>query len=65
MIENANLTQGIQVDGPRLYVSTSGEVLRYAYDPAVRRVSGEPETVVDGIPPDGGTFVHIHTTFLR
>ncbi|EKM48709.1 uncharacterized protein PHACADRAFT_108421 [Phanerochaete carnosa HHB-10118-sp] len=53
VLQNANLTQGIQVDGARLYVSTSGEVLRFAYDTAARRVTGEPEVIVDGVPPDG------------
>lgn len=53
VLANAALTQGIQVDGARLYVSTSGAVLRYAYDAATRTVSGTPTVVVDGIPPDG------------
>ncbi|GJE86242.1 soluble quino protein glucose dehydrogenase [Phanerochaete sordida] len=53
VLADAGLTQGIQVDGPRLYVSTAGEVLRFAYDEATRQVSGEPVTIVDGIPPDG------------
>lgn len=54
VIENANFTQGIQIDGNALYVSTSGQVLRYAYDASARAVSGSPVIIVDGIPPDGG-----------
>lgn len=56
VLPNAALTQGIQVDGGRglLYVSTSGEVLRYQYNSTTRTVSGEAEVIVNNIPPDGG-----------
>ncbi|EIN09066.1 soluble quino protein glucose dehydrogenase, partial [Punctularia strigosozonata HHB-11173 SS5] len=53
VIANTSFTQGIAVDGPKLYVSTSGAVLRYVYDTSTRTVNGFPEVVVDGIPPDG------------
>ena len=60
VIANSGFTQGIQVHGSALYVSTSGQVLRYAYDASSRTVSGSPVVIVDGIPPDGGmhTFNH-------
>lgn len=54
VVANANLTQGIQVHGTDLYVSTPGEVLRYAYDATTRTVAGVPVVIVTGIPPDGG-----------
>lgn len=53
---NADLTQGIQVFEDALYVSTSGEVLRYVYNATGRTVSGGPVVLVNGIPPDGGAF---------
>lgn len=56
VIPNAGFTQGIQVDGAALYVSTSGQVLRYAYDAATRTISGSPVVIIDGIPPDGGEY---------
>ena len=56
VVQNANFTQGIQVDaaGGWLYVSTSGEVLKFAYDATSRQVHGTPQVIVNGIPPDGG-----------
>ncbi|KAI0348128.1 hypothetical protein BDW22DRAFT_1350278 [Trametopsis cervina] len=53
VVQNADLTQGIQVDGGSLYVSTAGEVLRYPYNPATRTSTGSPTTLISGIPPDG------------
>jgi hypothetical protein len=56
VVNNSALTQGIVVNGHDLYASTSGQVLRYAYDPQTRTVAeGAPTVVVSGIPPDGGT----------
>jgi glucose/arabinose dehydrogenase len=55
VVNNSAFTQGIQVVGTALYVSTSAQVLRYEYDAATRTVaSGAPVVVVSGIPPDGG-----------
>lgn len=54
VIPNANFTQGIQIHESALYVSTSGQVLRYVYDAQTRTVSGSPVIIIDGIPPDGG-----------
>ena len=62
VIQNINLTQGIQIDptGQWLYVSTSGEVLRFAYDASQRTVSGQPEVIISGIPPDGGQSANFY-----
>lgn len=57
VISNPNFTQGIQVDGSNLYVSTAGEVLLYNYDPAQKSVIGNPMTIINDIPPDGGSAV--------
>ncbi|PSS29672.1 hypothetical protein PHLCEN_2v2820 [Hermanssonia centrifuga] len=53
VVQNANFTQGLQVHENSLYVSTSGEVWRYVYDPLSRTVHGGPQVVINGIPPDG------------
>jgi glucose/arabinose dehydrogenase len=60
VVQNANLTQGIQVYQDALYVSTPGEVLKYTYDVHTRSVTGGPVTLITGIPPDGGTFHILH-----
>jgi len=49
-----NFTQGIQVDGDKLYVSTAGQLLKYDYVASAKAVTGGPAILVDGIPPDGG-----------
>lgn len=55
VIQNTLLTQGIQVDGRKLYVSTAGDVLLYDYNPNSKSVSlSVPVTLITGIPPDGG-----------
>lgn len=56
VVQNPNLTQGIQVNASSLYVSTSGEVLRYTYNAEGRNVSGTPVTLINNIPPNGGMF---------
>jgi hypothetical protein len=53
VISNPNFTQGIQIDGDILYVSTAADVLLYHYD-AVTKSVGVPSVVVSGLPPDGG-----------
>jgi glucose/arabinose dehydrogenase len=65
VLADANLTQGIAVDGPRLYVSTASAVLRYAYDASTRTVSGAPDVIVDGIPPNGGACISVIVNGLR
>lgn len=58
IIKNPNVTQGIQVDGNRLYVSTGKDVLVYAYDPATKSVISTvpPYPIIDGLPADGGSL---------
>lgn len=52
---NTALTQGIQVDGSNLYVSTAGAVLLYNYNPATKTVTSTTGiSIITGIPPDGG-----------
>ena len=57
VISNTGFTQGIQSHGNSLYVSTDSQVLRYAYNPTTRTVSGSPVVIVSGIPAGGGTLV--------
>ena len=54
VIAGAQFTQGIQSHGNFLYVSTDTQVLRYAYNPASRTISGSPVVIVSGIPAGGG-----------
>jgi glucose/arabinose dehydrogenase len=55
VVNDSALTQGIQVVGNSLYVSTSAEVHRYKYIASSRTVvPGVPDVLVNGIPPDGG-----------
>lgn len=49
-------THGLWLDGDRLYVGLEGRVVRYAYDADEDSLSNR-ETVLDGLPDDGG-----HTT---
>ncbi|GLB39996.1 putative pyrroloquinoline quinone binding [Lyophyllum shimeji] len=60
VIKNPDASYGIEVDGPRLYVSTGKDVLLYAYDASTTSiVSGfTPYPVVDGIPSDGEFSSH-------
>jgi hypothetical protein len=55
VISNPNFTQGIQVDGELLYVSTASDVLVYTYDAVLKSVkSNVPFPIITGLPPDGG-----------
>ncbi|KAJ7665631.1 hypothetical protein B0H17DRAFT_1210867 [Mycena rosella] len=58
VILNPNFTQGIQVDGHRLYVSTASAVLLYRYDALSKSVTGGPSVLVAGLPPDGDLTTH-------
>ncbi|KDR70731.1 hypothetical protein GALMADRAFT_230016 [Galerina marginata CBS 339.88] len=60
VIENAAFTQGIQVDGSNLYVSTAGDALLYRYDATSKSISTlvPPRSVVTGIPADGELTTH-------
>lgn len=61
VVKNPNLSQGIQVDGNRLFVSTGKEVLVYQYDASTKSVNSAipPYPIVDGLPADGGMSVTI------
>jgi hypothetical protein len=59
VIQNPNFTQGIQVQGRRLYASTASQALLFNYDPATKSVSDDPRVVVDGLPADGGEALSI------
>jgi hypothetical protein len=61
VIQNPNFTQGVQVDGKVLYVSTATDALVYQYDPSSRSIAGGVNgkpwwTAVSGIPGDGGAY---------
>ncbi|RDB18470.1 hypothetical protein Hypma_000295 [Hypsizygus marmoreus] len=61
VIKNPDFTQGIQVDGQVLYVSTATTVLVYKYDPITKSVSGassNPYVLIDGVPGDGELTTH-------
>ncbi|KAJ6601163.1 hypothetical protein DFH09DRAFT_1127031 [Mycena vulgaris] len=60
VISNPNFTQGIQVDGDFLYVSTASDVLVYGYDAVAKSTtgSGVPSVLVTGLPPDGDLTTH-------
>ncbi|KAF8636780.1 hypothetical protein AX16_010981 [Volvariella volvacea WC 439] len=59
VFEHTGLTQGIQVDGNKLYVTTATEALVYDYDPATKTVaSSPPYPTVTGIPGDGELTTH-------
>lgn len=58
VVNNPSLTQGIQVDGTSLYVSTASDAIVYRYDPVTLSVDTtlSPYPVVTGLPPDGGAL---------
>ncbi|KAF8590160.1 soluble quino protein glucose dehydrogenase [Ramaria rubella] len=58
VVPSVNFTQGIQVDGSQLYVSTPGEVLLFNYDATTKTVRGQPQTIINGLPPDGDLTTH-------
>jgi glucose/arabinose dehydrogenase len=54
VIANPNFTQGIQIDGDKLYLSTATDVQRYRYNATSRSVSGEGTVLVTDFPEGGG-----------
>ncbi|RDB18555.1 L-sorbosone dehydrogenase [Hypsizygus marmoreus] len=60
VIENPKLTQGIQVDGRNLYVSSGDSILVYEYDIATTSVDAThpPYTFVGGLPANGPVNTH-------
>ncbi|KAF9470836.1 soluble quino protein glucose dehydrogenase [Pholiota conissans] len=60
VIQNAGFTQGIQVDGDKLYVSTATNTFVYKYDAVSKSVASNvsPFSIVNGIPGDGELTTH-------
>jgi len=60
VISNPNFTQGIQITGDTLYVSTASDVLVYNYDASTKSVTngGVPRVLISGLPPDGDLTTH-------
>ncbi|KAF8186845.1 soluble quino protein glucose/sorbosone dehydrogenase [Mycena galopus ATCC 62051] len=60
VIINPNFTQGIQIDGDLLYVSTASDVLLYHYNSLNKSVSNNdtPDVLITGLPPDGDLTTH-------
>jgi glucose/arabinose dehydrogenase len=54
VVEGLDLPHGLAFQDGQLYVAETGRVLRFDYDPAARRVRGEPVVVVPDLPPRGG-----------
>lgn len=61
VIQNTGFTQGIQVDGDKLYVSTATDTFVYKYDVITKSVASNipPFSIVTGIPGDGGMYFYI------
>ncbi|KAJ7621516.1 hypothetical protein DFH06DRAFT_1105462 [Mycena polygramma] len=57
VVSNPNFTQGIQVDGDLLYVSTASELLVYTYNATQKSVNSSA-VLVTGIPSDGDLTTH-------
>jgi glucose/arabinose dehydrogenase len=53
VVEGLDLPHGLTFHRGALYVAETGRVLRFAYDPAARRVTGPPEVVVRDLPARG------------
>lgn len=58
VIQNPNFTQGVQVDGTQLYVSTATTTFVYKYDARTKSIASDvsPIPILTGIPGDGGTY---------
>ena len=54
ILQNPNFTQGIQVDGDRLYLSTASDALVYRYNASTRSVLDGGTVIVTGFPVGGG-----------
>jgi glucose/arabinose dehydrogenase len=53
VVEGLDLPHGLAFLDGRLYVAETGRVLRFDYDPATRRVRGDPAVVVPDLPARG------------
>ncbi|KAF9445452.1 hypothetical protein P691DRAFT_795557 [Macrolepiota fuliginosa MF-IS2] len=58
VVENKDVTHGIQFDGSTLYVSTASDVLLYSYDPTTKTVTGGGASLITGLPADGELTTH-------
>ncbi|KAF8159011.1 hypothetical protein BJ912DRAFT_1069728 [Pholiota molesta] len=60
VIQNTGFTQGIQVDGDKLYVSSATDTFVYRYDATTKSVASNipPFSIVTGIPGDGELTTH-------
>ncbi|KAJ7028394.1 soluble quino protein glucose/sorbosone dehydrogenase [Mycena alexandri] len=60
VITNPNFTQGIQLDGHLLYISTASDVHVYHYNSLNKSVSNSdsPDILITGLPPDGDLTTH-------
>ncbi|KAJ7587136.1 hypothetical protein C8J56DRAFT_943668 [Mycena floridula] len=58
VLQDSTLTQGIQVDGNLLYLSSASSAFVYHYDSATKSVVGGPQTIVNSLPPDGELTTH-------
>ncbi|KAF9002520.1 soluble quino protein glucose/sorbosone dehydrogenase [Cyathus striatus] len=58
VFQDTTLTQGIQVDGNKLYVSSASQAVVYTYDATTKSIQGTASTVVSGLPPDGDLTTH-------
>lgn len=54
VIQNSNFTQGIQIDGNKLYASTATEAWVFDYDSTSKSVSGSGQVIVNSFPAGGG-----------
>lgn len=68
VIQNTGFTQGIQIDGDKLYISTATTTFVYLYNALNRSIAPNvaPISIVTGIPGDGGAsnLEHIVSTPL-
>jgi glucose/arabinose dehydrogenase len=61
VVEGLDLPHGLAFLDGRLYIAETGRILHFDYDPAVRRVRGDPVVVVPDLPPRGGHWTRTIT----
>ncbi len=61
LVEDLDLPHGLVVDGPWLYVAEEHRVVRFAYDAAAARITGQAQVVLTGIPRGG----HVSRTLKK
>lgn len=60
VIQNVNFTQGIQIDGDKLYASTADEAWVFSYNASSKSVSDTGRIIVNGFPHGGGTYLVVY-----